>query len=170
MVVAAYDAQHAVILLTDATERHNHRTRWRQKLPMFELMRSNIIERPESCVLTRARARFANISNGAYPGLYWDRPCGDQYVDGLNLGNYFTARYTPFATISFHNFSDTGVSLMRKPGIKACEGSHTLGQYCTCSLKRLMLPTFKTANRPFGFFRNSTYLRTSSIAAHRSGP
>ena len=38
MVVAAYDHDHAVILLIDAIERHKHRTRWRQKLPMFELI------------------------------------------------------------------------------------------------------------------------------------
>ena len=54
MVVAAHDRDHAVILLTDGIERHNHRTRWRQKLRMFELMRSSAIERPESCVLTPA--------------------------------------------------------------------------------------------------------------------
>ena len=28
MVVAAHDRDHAVILLTDGIERHNHRTRW----------------------------------------------------------------------------------------------------------------------------------------------
>ena len=70
MVVAAHDRDHAVILLTDGIERHNHRTRWRQKLPMFELMRSSAIERPESCVLTPARDRFANIHNGNYYGAY----------------------------------------------------------------------------------------------------
>ena len=73
MVVAAHDRDHAVILLTDGIERHNHRTRWRQKLPMFELMRSSAIERPESCVLTPARDdRFANIHNGNYYGAYAD--------------------------------------------------------------------------------------------------
>ena len=44
MVVAAYGRDHAIILLTDAIERHNRRTRWRQQLPMYELMRSSIIE------------------------------------------------------------------------------------------------------------------------------
>ena len=68
MVVVAYDARHAVIPLTDAIERHNHPVRWRQKLPMFELMRASVIERPESCVLAPARARFANIHNGNYYG------------------------------------------------------------------------------------------------------
>ena len=72
MVVAAYDRDHAVILLTDATLRHNHRTRWRQQLPRYELMRSSIIRRPESCVLTPARDRFANIHNGNYYGAYSD--------------------------------------------------------------------------------------------------
>ena len=33
MVVSAYDSDHAIILLTDAIERYNHRTRWRQDLP-----------------------------------------------------------------------------------------------------------------------------------------
>ena len=55
MVVAAYHRDHAIILLTDAIERHNHRTRWWQKLPMFELMRARIFERPENRVLTPAR-------------------------------------------------------------------------------------------------------------------
>ena len=66
MVVAAYHARHAIILLTDATlrHRHRHRIRWRQKLPMYELMRSSIIERPESCMLTPASACFVNIHNG----------------------------------------------------------------------------------------------------------
>ena len=54
----------AIILLTDATLRHRIRIRWRQKLPMYELMRSSIIERPESCMLTPASACFVNIHNG----------------------------------------------------------------------------------------------------------
>ena len=64
MVVAAYHARHAIILLTDATLCHRIRIRWRQKLPMYELMRSSIIERPESCMLTPASACFVNIHNG----------------------------------------------------------------------------------------------------------
>ena len=47
-------------------------TRWRQKLPRYELMRSSIIERPESRVLTPARDRIANIHNGNYYGAYAD--------------------------------------------------------------------------------------------------
>ena len=69
-MVAAYDRDYAIILLTDAIERHNHRTRWRQELPMYELMRSSVIERPESYVLTPARDRFANIHHGNYHGAY----------------------------------------------------------------------------------------------------
>lgn len=68
LVVIAYICDHAVILLTDAVERHNHRTRWGQQLPMFELMRSSVIERPESCVLTPASARFVNMHNGNFYG------------------------------------------------------------------------------------------------------
>ena len=48
MVVVAYDRDHAITQLADAIERHNHRTHWRQQLPMFELMRPSIVERPES--------------------------------------------------------------------------------------------------------------------------
>ena len=66
MVVVAYDRDHAITQLADAIERHNHRTRWKQQLPMFELMRPSIVERPESCVLTPASARFVNIFNGNY--------------------------------------------------------------------------------------------------------
>ena len=72
LVGSAYDVSHAIILLTEAMERHNHRTRWRQQLPRYELMRSSVIERPESCVLTPANARFANIHNGNYYGPYAD--------------------------------------------------------------------------------------------------
>ncbi len=72
MVGSGYDVSHAIILLTEAIGRHNHRTRWRQQLPMYELMRSSVIGRPESCVLTPARDRFANIHNGNYYGAYAD--------------------------------------------------------------------------------------------------
>ena len=68
MVVAAYDVSHAIILLTEATLRHNHRTRRRQQLPRYDLMRSSVIERPENCVLTPTSGRFANIHNGNYYG------------------------------------------------------------------------------------------------------
>ena len=66
VIQMAYHARHAIILLTDATLRHRIRIRirWRQKLPMYELMRSSIIERPESCMLTPASACFVNIHNG----------------------------------------------------------------------------------------------------------
>ena len=68
MVVAAHDRDHAIIMLTDAIQRHNHRTRWRRQSPMFELMRSTVIEPPESCVLTPTCERFTNIHNGNYCG------------------------------------------------------------------------------------------------------
>ena len=72
MVGAAYDVSHAIILLTEATLRHNHRTRCRQQLPRYELMRSSVIERPENCALTPASGRFANIHNGNYYGASAD--------------------------------------------------------------------------------------------------
>ena len=67
-MVAAYDHDHVVILLAHAIERHNHRARRRQQLPMFELKRSSIVERPESCVLTPARG-YVRIKIMAYSGL-----------------------------------------------------------------------------------------------------
>ena len=55
MVVASYDRDHAFILLTDATLRHNHRTRKRQKLPMFELIAPALSSgRRAACSLQRA--------------------------------------------------------------------------------------------------------------------
>ncbi len=66
MELAAYDRDHAFTL------RHNHRTRWRQQLPMYELIQASVIERPESCALTPANARFANIHKRNYYGAYPD--------------------------------------------------------------------------------------------------
>ena len=81
MAVAAYDTNHATILLNDAIERRNHRTHWRQKLPMYELMRSRIIERPESCVLTPVSAGFATIHDGNYYGADAD---ANLYLNAVN--------------------------------------------------------------------------------------
>lgn len=72
-MVAAYDRDYAIILLTDAIERHNHRTRWRQELPMYELMRSSVIERPESYVLTPARDRTSTTGTTTAPTPTPDR-------------------------------------------------------------------------------------------------
>ena len=81
MVGSAYDVSHAIIPPTEATLRHNHRTRWRQKLPRYELMRSSVIERPENCVLTPASGRFANIHNGNYYGADAD---ANLYLNAVN--------------------------------------------------------------------------------------
>ena len=40
----------------------NHRTRWRQQLHMFELIRASVIERPEHCALTPAHASLYRIA------------------------------------------------------------------------------------------------------------
>ena len=66
MELAAYDRDHAFIL------RHNHRTRWRQQLRMYELTLASVRERAKSCALTPARARCANIHKRNYYGAYPD--------------------------------------------------------------------------------------------------
>ena len=72
LVVAAYDTRHAIDLCCAALERHNQRTRRQRGLPYFRLIAASVAERPENCVLTPARDRFANIHNGNYYGAYPD--------------------------------------------------------------------------------------------------
>ena len=45
-----------------------NRNRWRQKLPMLDLTRASVVQRPESCVLTPSRNRLTNIHYGNYSG------------------------------------------------------------------------------------------------------
>ena len=70
LVVAAYDTRHAIDLCCAALERHNQRTRRQRELPYFRLIAASVKERPESCVLTPERGRFANIHTGNYYGAY----------------------------------------------------------------------------------------------------
>ena len=72
LVVAAYDTSHAIDLCCAAVERHNQRTRRQRGLAYFRLLAASVQERPESCVLTPAGGRFANIHNGNFYGAYAD--------------------------------------------------------------------------------------------------
>ena len=72
LVVAAYDPLHPIDLCCAALERHNHRTRRQRGLAYFRLIAASLQERPESCVLTSAGGRFANIHNGNFYGAYAD--------------------------------------------------------------------------------------------------
>ena len=72
LVVAAYDARHAIDLCCAALERHNQRTRRQRNLPYFRLIAASVKERPETCVLTPERGRFANIHNGNFYGAHGD--------------------------------------------------------------------------------------------------
>ena len=91
MVVAAYHSDHAVDLLNEAVNRHNHPARCRDSLPFFVLVEDSVIKRPKRCVLTPVRARFANLFTGNYYGadssarLYRNAPCGGKFVERLNL-------------------------------------------------------------------------------------